>query len=205
MLRSPFLVHPLFQRTVRPEEGMGEEEGEHADEERGHEDEGIVQNGIFFPVALLGMGIEFGEARCRSRVACSRRWPRCSSDESFEFGIGRRQDAMRAVAVGAFGDVRIAQPRHFAVVGLVVGVHLLGMAVPAALDERQLPLCLIGPRDAVLLMAVEAGGNAGVLVVPGTPCRGCSSCSLRRAAGGTANRAAAPSVCSCCDRSSALR
>ena len=125
---------------------MGQEEGEHADKERRHEEVGIVHDGIFRPVAFLGMGVELGKSRRRLWMA------RHAGREDVLLGksgtrIGRRQNAVSAVAVPAFGYVGISEPGDFPMIRFPIRVHFLGMTIAALLYQGQLPLLFICFRD----------------------------------------------------------
>ena len=52
------LFFPVFHEAAEhPEEGVNPEDGKDEEEQAGHEDEGIIEDRIFFPVIMFAMGI----------------------------------------------------------------------------------------------------------------------------------------------------
>src|SRR5689334_13232766 len=68
-LPVPLPVYSLLQRPVSPQERMGQEEREYADQQDRHEEPGIVQDRVFSPVFFLAVGIEFRKPRRGPGVA----------------------------------------------------------------------------------------------------------------------------------------
>lgn len=113
---------------------MRKEEGEDADQENSHEQVGIVQDGIFRPISLLRVRIVFRKALCSAGMALPAGRDNVVLGKPGT-GIRRRQDLVRAVAVGTFGDRRVPQCGNLAVIGLPVCIHLLGVAGAALFYE----------------------------------------------------------------------
>ncbi len=155
MLFAFLSLHPLSQRAVCPQEGVGQKECKHADEECCHKDERIIEDRVFRPVAFFGVRIKFCETLRRRGMT----FPARRQDVFLRQGrlrIADPEDAVGAMAVGALCHRRISEFGHLAVVRFPVGFDLFRMAVTALSDKGQLPLVIAGWRSQVFKMTVEA-------------------------------------------------
>ncbi len=143
---------------------MHEEEGEDADQEYCHKDKRIVEEGIFRPVAFLGMGIEFRKTRSGVGMTFSAGVQDVFLREH-RVRIINTEDVVRAVAVRALRHRRIAELGHLAMVRFPVGLDLFGMAVPALLDQREPPQVVLRERRQMLQVAIETGWRHSVFFV----------------------------------------
>lgn len=145
---------------------MGAEEGEHADEEGGHEDEHRIEGGVIFPVEGVGVGLVLDEAGIGVGVAG------LAGGEDILFGqsgfcVGGWEDVVVAVAIEAGGDiggdVGSAEGHGFAVVGFAVVFEAIFVAFTAAgVAEFFEVAVMVGGFDFVGRVAIGADGAFGV-------------------------------------------
>jgi hypothetical protein len=113
----------VFHKTPEhPEKGMDPEDREDEEEETGHEDEGVIEDRVFFTVIMLAVGIVCGKERRRLAVALA-----AGLDDVVRidagFGVAGRKDFMGGVAVGAPSDLfRKAETVVLAVIAVHVGL-----------------------------------------------------------------------------------
>ena len=148
-----------------PEAGVGAKEGEDADEQGRHGDEGPMQLRIMFGVEGIGVGDVFGEIG----VGAGMTFLAGGNDVGLGEvggGIGRGQDIVVAVAVvtgGDFGgDIGAAQSHGFAVVGFAVMSQAVLVAAAAPFIAAGLEVVAAGGLDLMGGMAVGADGAGRV-------------------------------------------
>jgi len=133
-LVAPFFAHALFQRAVGPQERVGQEESERAEQQHGHGEEGVEQHRVFGLVLFLGMGIEFGEANSGRRMAFLAGLQDIFLRERRILAVNPL-NVMEAVAICTLCRSCIPELRHFTMVRFAVRLYFFGMAVPALFDQ----------------------------------------------------------------------
>ena len=160
-MRPQLVLLAVAQFAVEPKRRMDPENHQHTADRRDDEFRGDPNIGIVRKV--VGCGVRFESREARRRVGMTilaglqqvaRRHGRCR--------VARRQDVVRAVAVGTGRDIGIAQCGDLAVIGLQVTLRGLRVAIGAVFVDSKSRSVLVGKRPWHGLMWQRGYGRVAI-------------------------------------------